>query len=84
MMSTCRRPSTGTLTFLFTDLEGSTRLWEQFPDAMQVALRRHDAILREAIEGSGGTVVKTTGDGMMAVFPGAIDAARRASRRSAA
>ena len=67
-------PSTGTLTFLFTDLEGSTRLWEQFPDAMQVALRRHDAILREAIEGAGGSVVKTTGDGMMAVFAGAIDA----------
>ncbi len=67
-------PATGTLTFLFTDLEGSTRLWEQFPDAMQVALRRHDAILREAIESSGGSIVKTTGDGMMAVFPGALDA----------
>jgi len=37
--------SAGTLTFLFTDLEGSTRLWEQFPDGMKGALERHDAIL---------------------------------------
>ncbi|HEY6570815.1 MAG TPA: adenylate/guanylate cyclase domain-containing protein [Candidatus Limnocylindrales bacterium] len=68
-------PATETITFLFTDLEGSTRLWEQFPDAMQPALRRHDTILREAIETSGGTVVKTTGDGMMAVFGRGVDAA---------
>ncbi len=66
--------SAGTITFLFTDLEGSTRLWEQFPDAMKGALGRHDAILRGAIEASGGQVVKTTGDGMMAVFGSAIDA----------
>ena len=66
---------TGTITFLFTDLEGSTRRWEQFPQAMPAALGRHDAILRTAIEGNGGTVVKTTGDGMMAVFGGAIGAA---------
>ena len=45
---------TGTITFLFTDLEGSTRLWEQFPEAMKVALGRHDAILRAAIEASAG------------------------------
>ncbi len=65
----------GTITFLFTDLEGSTRLWEQHPESMKGALRRHDAILRDAIEASGGHVVKTTGDGMMAVFAGAIEAA---------
>jgi class 3 adenylate cyclase len=41
---------TGTVTFLFTDLEGSTQLWEQQPQAMPAALARHDAILREAIE----------------------------------
>ena len=41
---------TGTVTFLFTDLEGSTRLWEEHPDAMQRALARHDEILRDAIE----------------------------------
>lgn len=57
-------PSTRTLTFLFTDLEGSTRLWERFPETMTGALSRHDAILRGAIEASAGQVVKTTGDGM--------------------
>ena len=66
--------SAGTITFLFTDLEGSTRLWEQFPDGMKNALKRHDAILRGAIEVSRGRVVKTTGDGMMAVFGSAVDA----------
>jgi len=40
---------TGTVTFLFTDLEGSTRLWEDHPEAMKPALARHDEILREAI-----------------------------------
>ena len=63
----------GGLAFLFTDIEGSTRLWERQPDAMKEALARHDAILRTAIEASAGSVVKTTGDGMMAVFPTAED-----------
>jgi len=67
------RQSSRTLTFLFTDLEGSTQLWEQFP-AMKDALERHDAILRAAVEGSNGQVVKTTGDGLMAVFESASDA----------
>jgi predicted ATPase/class 3 adenylate cyclase len=58
----------GTVTFLFTDLEGSTRLWEQFPEAMRPALERHDAILRDAVEAHGGVIVKTTGDGLHAVF----------------
>ena len=40
----------GTVTFLFTDLEGSTRLWQDHPDAMKAALARHDAIVRGAIE----------------------------------
>jgi class 3 adenylate cyclase len=43
-------PPTGTVTFLFTDLEGSTRLWEQRPAAMKAALARHDEILRHAVE----------------------------------
>ena len=60
---------TGTLAFLFTDIAGSTRLWEDLPIAMADALARHDVILREAIESADGVVVKTTGDGMMAVFP---------------
>jgi predicted ATPase/class 3 adenylate cyclase len=59
---------TGTVTFLFTDLESSTRLWEEHPEAMRDALARHDALLREAIEARGGHVVKSTGDGLHAVF----------------
>ena len=55
---------TGTVTFLFTDIEGSTALWDQHPDAMQVALARHDAQLRHVIESSGGCIVKSTGDGV--------------------
>ncbi len=75
MMVDVEDRSAGTITFLFTDVEGSTRLWEQFPDDMKSALARHDAILRAAIEGSQGRIVKTTGDGMMAVFERAADAA---------
>ena len=67
------RTATGTLAFLFTDLAGSTQLWERLPSAMKDALERHDAILSEAIETSSGRVVKTTGDGLMAVFPTAAD-----------
>jgi predicted ATPase/class 3 adenylate cyclase len=62
------------VTFLFTDLEGSTRLWQDHPDAMEAALARHDDIVRAAIEGRGGHVVKTTGDGFYAVFSTARDA----------
>ena len=65
---------TGTLAFLFTDIAGSTRLWERQPAAMADALARHDAILNDAIGSAAGTVVKTTGDGMMAVFATAADA----------
>jgi predicted ATPase/class 3 adenylate cyclase len=61
-------------TFLFTDVEGSTRLWEQHPQLMRSALARHEVILRSAIAASNGEVVKSTGDGMMAVFGAPIDA----------
>src|SRR5262249_20790194 len=64
----------GTVTFLFTDLEGSTRLWERHPAAMGPALERHDALLRTAVEQHRGAVVKTTGDGLHAVFTTAQDA----------
>jgi len=64
----------GTATFLFTDIEGSTSLWDQRPDAMRVALARHDAQLRRAIESCGGSIVKHTGDGVFAVFDAAPDA----------
>lgn len=74
---------TGTVTFLFTDIEGSTRLWEMHPEPMRAALARHDALLRQAFQGKGGTVFKSTGDGCAASFStasGALDAALDAQR----
>jgi predicted ATPase/class 3 adenylate cyclase len=65
---------TGTVTFLFTDIEGSTRLWETQADAMKLVLARHDAILREAIAAHDGHVFKTVGDAVDAVFAKASDA----------
>ena len=65
---------TGTVTFLFTDLEGSTKLWERFPVEMQGALARHDEIVRSSIAGHGGYVFATGGDGFAAAFTGAVDA----------
>jgi predicted ATPase/class 3 adenylate cyclase len=62
------------ITFLFTDIEGSTQLWEQHPEAMKVALARHDRILRQAIESHHGHVFKTVGDAFYAAFPSAPDA----------
>src|SRR3954452_20410647 len=59
---------TGTVTFLFTDIEGSTRLWEEHRDAMRAALIQHDDLLRACIESHGGTVFKTVGDAFCAVF----------------
>ena len=64
---------TGTVTFLFTDLEGSTRLWEEHPEAMKAALAQHDSILRDAVGAHSGHVVKTTGDGIHAVYSNAAD-----------
>jgi predicted ATPase/class 3 adenylate cyclase len=62
---------TGTVTFLFTDLEGSTRRWEDDPAAMRTALARHDEILRDAVVAHDGVIVKTTGDGVHAAFTSA-------------
>ncbi len=59
---------TETRTFLFTDIQGSTRLWERHPEAMRLALARHDALLRESIEAHGGHVFKTGGDSFHAAF----------------
>jgi predicted ATPase/class 3 adenylate cyclase len=67
-------------TFLFTDIEGSTRLWERQPDRMQAALARHDSLAREAVESVRGLVVKTTGDGIHAAFDDPLDAVRAALR----
>ena len=63
-----------------TDIEGSTRLWEEHPEAMSEALRHHDDLMREAIEASGGYVFKTIGDAFCAAF--SHRSGRRASCRS--
>ncbi len=64
----------GTVTFLFTDIEGSTQLWETHPEAMKAALARHDDLLRGSVEANHGHVIKTTGDGLHAVFASGSDA----------
>ncbi len=61
-------------TFLFTDIEGSSRLWEEHPEQMQRALQSHDRILRDAVIRHHGVVVKSTGDGIHAVFQDPLDA----------
>lgn len=71
------------LTFLFTDVEGSTRLWDERPEDMGPALERHEAVLESCVTAAGGEIVKRTGDGIMAVFPsplGAVVAAVEAQR----
>src|SRR5438045_1938104 len=65
---------TGTVTFLFTDIESSTRIWDQQPEAMEGALARHDVLLHHAILAHGGHVFKTVGDQFCAVFAHARDA----------
>jgi predicted ATPase/class 3 adenylate cyclase len=73
----------GVVTFLFTDVEGSTRRWEADADAMRVALAAHDEVLRKAIEAQGGWLFKHTGDGVCAAFASprsAVDAAVAAQR----
>ena len=72
------QPPTGTVTFLFTDIEGSTKHWEQHPDAMRPALARHDALLRDCIEQNGGFVFKTVGDAFCAAFTTANEALQAA------
>ena len=64
------RPS-GTVTFLFTDIEESTKRWEADPDAMRVDLAAHDGVLRGAVESHGGWLFKHTGDGVCAAFESA-------------
>ncbi|MCP4396745.1 MAG: adenylate/guanylate cyclase domain-containing protein [bacterium] len=74
---------TGTVTFLFTDIQGSTMLWEKYQEAMQTALARHDELLRRAIEANNGYVFKTVGDEFCAAFttvPDALNAALAAQR----
>src|SRR4051795_2825181 len=71
-------PPSGTVTFLLTDIEGSTRRWETDPEAMRAALVLHDEVLRSVIEARGGWLFKHTGDGVCAAFGSAraaLDAA---------
>ena len=79
---TAAAPS-GVVTFLFTDVEGSTRRWEADAQAMRAALAAHDKVLRDAIEAHGGWLFKHTGDGVCAAFASpkaAVDAAVDAQR----
>jgi class 3 adenylate cyclase len=70
--------SSGTITFLFTDIEGSTRLWQQDETAMRSALARHDHLLRKVITEHDGTVFSAIGDGMAATFGSAAAAVQAA------
>jgi predicted ATPase/class 3 adenylate cyclase len=72
------RYNSGTPTFLFTDIEGSTRRWESHPDEMRAALARHDALVRAAVCGAQGRVFKAVGDAFCAVFPSPAAAVRGA------
>src|SRR3981189_664120 len=76
-------PPSGVVTFLFTDIEGSTRRWEADASAMRSALLAHDEVLRNAIESHGGFLFSHTGEGVVAAFASpksAVDAAVAAQR----
>lgn len=68
-----RKVPSGTVTFLFTDIEGSTKLWQEFPAAMPAALTRHHAILNYAIAAHQGYVFQIIGDAFHAAFASAFD-----------
>src|SRR4051812_38125369 len=71
-------PPSGTVTFLFTDMEGSTTRWEHRPEAMSTALARHDDLLRRAIAANDGYIFKTIGDAFCAAFPNPREALQAA------
>lgn len=77
-------PPSGTVTFMFTDIEGSTHLWEERPEEMRDLVAHHDARFRVAIEANNGYVVKGTGDGFHAAFGRAADAVEAAEQLQAA
>jgi len=68
------QPPSGTVTFLFTDIQGSTKLWEQHHDGMDEAIKCHDALMTQAVEAHNGYVFKTVGDAFCVAFPSAIEA----------
>jgi class 3 adenylate cyclase len=67
-------PPTGTVTFLFTDIQGSTAMWERDAKRMQLALARHDEIMKNTVSTHGGHVFKMIGDACCAAFSSALDA----------
>ncbi len=67
-----------TVTFLFTDVEGSTRLWEEEPERMSPAMACHDSLARSAVESNHGMIVKMVGDGAHAAFEDPVDGVRAA------
>ena len=71
-------PPSGHVTFLFTDIEGSTELWDKHPDAMEAALAEHDRRIRAAADAHDGYVFSTAGDGFAIAFPTAPDAVESA------
>jgi class 3 adenylate cyclase len=74
------------VTFLFTDIEGSTRIWQLDETRMRAAVRRHDELVRAAVTGNGGAVFATLGDGFAAAFAsasGALGAAKQAQEKLA-
>src|SRR5215470_16696948 len=73
------QPPSGTVTFLLTDLEGSTRLWEQDPNAMKAAMVRHDEILEKVFAAHRGHIFNRMGDGMAVSFSTARDAVSAAA-----
>lgn len=81
------RTATGVRTFLFTDIEGSTRRWEQHPAAMAAAHRRQEALIRAVLAAHNGSIIKIIGDAFQTVFataPAALAAAVAAQRALAA
>ncbi|MBK6504321.1 MAG: adenylate/guanylate cyclase domain-containing protein [Ignavibacteria bacterium] len=69
---------TGNVTFLFTDIEGSTRLSQEFPEKLPAALERHNLILKEALESNNGFIFNIIGDSFYCAFENAIDAVKAA------
>jgi class 3 adenylate cyclase len=70
------------VTFLFTNIEGSTRLWEAHPEAMRQSLETHDETIRKEVDANHGRVFKHTGDGAVAAFGSAVDALNAAAGTS--
>jgi len=74
---------TGTVAFLFTDIEGSTERWESHRAAMSAAVEQHDAVLQQAIQAHDGYIFKRMGDAFCAAFQTAPEALRPRTKRSA-